>query len=200
MSAAMSEEDKEEAIELRSFVAAYENALTTVLELKHKHKFTMTTAMRQDMNDIIESNPNPLIKVERLMARFKDTDFGKRVMGMAILENDHGFAESVRKSDQAEQVRLMKVAEQRAEAMQMRLAEEAAAAAAIEAEEMRIRQGLPYGTYTEFGPSHVRPLDNPLTIHFLKPKKKGGKKSHKKKSGKKSHKKSHKKRTHRRRH
>ena len=167
----------------------------------------MTPAMIHDMHVIIDSNPNPLIKVERLMARFKDTDFGKRVMGMAILANDHGLAESVRKSDQAEQARLMKVAEQRAIEMQMQLAQKAAEAAAIEAEEMRIRQGLPYGTYTEFGPSHAAPLDHEPFTFQIKPKKQGGgKKSHKKshkKGGKKSHKKSAKKshkKSHRRRH
>jgi hypothetical protein len=206
MSAAMSEEDKKEAIELRSFAAAYETVLTEVM--MSGNDFT-THAMRRDMSDIIRSNSNPLIKVELLMERLKKTEFGKRVMVMAILANDHGLAERVRKSQQAEHARLIEEAEQHAEAMRMRLAANAAieaanaaVAAAIEADKIRISQGIPYGTYTESSASSASPLlTDPFTIVLPRRSKKGGKKSVKKggkksvkKGGKKSHKKSHRRR------
>lgn len=196
-SAVMSEEDEKEAIALRSFAAAYERALTQVLM---DHEFTITPNMKQSMSDIITRTPNPLIKVELLMDRFKDTALGKKVMVMAILANDHGLAEKVRNSEQAERARLIEEAEQRAEAMRMGLAEKAAAAAAIDADKIRISQGIPYGTYTELFPPPAHPLAKPFTL-ALPPPKKGGKKSAKKshkkshkKGGKKSHKKSHRRR------
>jgi hypothetical protein len=200
---AMSPEDAREAMELRAFTNAYERALTQVMM---SGEFNITDAMMRDMSHIIVSNPNPLIKVELLMNRLKHTEFGKRVMILAILGNDHGLAERMRNADREAQAQAQKQLEDKIRLRTAELEKAAAEAAAIEADRIvnaQMREGVPYGTFTEFGPSHALPFDHePLTFQIKPPKKTGnmgGKKSHKK-SHKKGGKKSHKKRTHRRRH
>ena len=199
MSAAMSQEDAREAMEARAYARAYETALREVIE---SDEFIITPRMLQDIQKIVTQNPNPLIKVDLLHKRLKETALGKRVEFNAILKNDHGLAERMRNSEKEAQAQLeAKVAKAAAEVAKAAAAA-AAAAAAIEDEQItnaRIRQGISYGKYITLPPAAAAaPLANPLTIEFRKPSKKhGGKKSYKKshkKGGKKSHKKSHRRR------
>jgi hypothetical protein len=195
MSAAMSAADAQEAVELRAYVRAYETALNEVLK---SGEFNVTPRMAQDIKDIVDQNPNPLIRVHLLYRRLKGTDLGQRVYAKAILGNDHGLAEHQRE----QKIKYFKDLMKRAALQAAQVGQQKA----IERDYLPLRQTIAErtyrsGTYVEHASSTPQPLTDPLTIVLKKtnPKPRGGKKSYKK-SHKKGGKKSHKKRTHGRRH
>jgi hypothetical protein len=186
----MSAAEQREAIELRSFAHAYESALTQAMLLG---KFKINSNMTQDMHDIIYNNPNPLIKVDLLMDRLKNSDLGKHVETMAILANDHGSSESEQNRKMKHFKALMKMAASQAAhvGQQREIAHQFLPSGQTAAEREHKS-----GTTSVYGYPPQPPLANPFSFQ-LPNKKKGGKKSHRKKSGKKSHKKrSHMKRSH----
>ena len=198
-------EQKEEATELHTFALAYERALTEVMMSEGVTKYPQIS---HDIGVIIRGNKNPLIKVDLLMERLKDTELGKKLYVKAILSvHEIRFARELSKKEQEEQIALEHKEQKRQIDMEQRIQVAAQEAAAIEAARivnLGIKKGVSYGTYRTLPAEAAAPLANPLIIELHKPKpkshggkksykkshKKGGKKSHRKKGGKRSHMKS----------
>ena len=179
----MSAAEQREAIELRSFALAYEEALTNAIM---SGEFRINSDMTQDMRAIIDNNSNPLIKVYLLMKRLKGTYFGKHVETMAILKNDHGSSEYERNRKMEHFKALMKTAASQAAhvGQQREIAHQFLPSGQTAAEREHKS-----GTTSVYGYPPQPPLANPFSFQ-LPNEKKGGKKSYRKKSGKKSHMKS----------
>ena len=208
-------EDNEES---RAFAKAYFIALNIVDNLQqhgathpnHRmpdYSIPKSKQMQEDMDRIMHNESlSSIQKVNDLTRRLKDTNFGKFVYTIAILENDHGASERQMKAEaQAEAQALMKLKTIRdASAIQAASAALPLYYASLDkpmsAIDLEYQRTHPSGTYVTVPVAAAAPLANPLTIAFHKSKKRGGKKSYKK-SHKKSHKRSsHKKKSHRRRH
>ena len=185
----MSAAEQREAIELRSFALAYEEALTNAIM---SGEFRINSDMTQDMRAIIDNNSNPLIKVYLLMKRLKGTYFGKHVETMAILKNDHGSSEYERNRKMEHFKALMKTAASQAAhvGQQREIAHQFLPSGQTAAEREHKS-----GTTSVYGYPPQPPLANPFSFQ-LPNEKKGGKKSYRKKSGKKSHRKKSGKKSH----
>jgi len=197
-------EQQKEATELHTFALAYERALTEVMMSEDVTKYPQIS---RDIGVIIRGNTNPLIKVDLLMERLRNTELGKKLCVKAILSvPEIRFARELSKREQDEQIAIERREQERQIAMEHRIKVAAQEAAAIEAARivnLGIERGVSYGTYKTLPAGAAAPLANPLTIEFHKPPKyhggkksykkshkKGGKKSHRKKGGKRSHMKS----------
>jgi len=198
MSEAQDERAVQKAREKRAFAKAYEKAFTEEM-LSGNHK--ITGSMTQDIRTIIDSNPDPVKKMENLRRRLKGTTLGERVEVRAILETDLGVSESMQESAMKRQKKLVSMTAAQAASIGEQQQLKHVYRPVETPQEKEYRETHPTGTYKEVDVQPGAAVENPFFFE-LKKKKKGGKKSHKKshkKSGKKSHKKGGKK-SHKRRH
>ena len=194
MSEAQDERAVQKAREKRAFAKAYEKAFTEEM-LSGNHK--ITGIMTQDIRTIIDSNPDPVKKVEHLRRRLKGTTLGERVEVRAILETDLGVSESMQESAMKRQKKLVSMTAAQSASIGEKQQLKHVHIPVETPQEKEYRETHPTGTYKEFDVQPGAAIKNPFFFE-LKKKKKGGKKSHKK-GGKKSHKKGGKK-SHKRRH
>ncbi len=194
MSEAQEAREVQKAREKRAFAKAYEKALTEEM-LSGNHK--ITGSMTQDIRTIIDSNPDPVKKVEHLRKRLRGTTLGERVEVRAILETDLGVSESMQESAMKMQKKLVSMTASQAASIGEQKQLEHVYRPVETAQEKEYRETHQTGTYKEVDVQPGAAIENPLFFE-LKKKKKGGNKSHKK-GGKKSHKKGGKK-SHKRRH
>ena len=193
MSEAQDERAVQKAREKRAFAKAYEKAFTEEM-LSGNHK--ITGIMTQDIRTIIDSNPDPVKKVEHLRRRLKGTTLGERVEVRAILETDLGVSESMQESAMKRQKKLVSMTAAQSASIGEKQQLKHVHIPVETPQEKEYRETHPTGTYKEVDVQPGAAIKNPFFFELKK--KKGGKKSHKK-GGKKSHKKGGKK-SHKRRH